>query len=231
MHPKQIVAGTEEVDRKMAIVVARGLVATLAQDEFSHRFGGGSWTIQIPDGASPPPTLILTLDLRDPAIRGLLPASELEHCDHELPLITRTDGSADRQDYSYDPATRTAVFSGHPWSPFCEAALPEVVSERAISLTPFGPEYLEREGSDDPFDTFLGGEAWLRVGGEPLWRTGPETATCRCGTSMFPLVWVGHESYAKRGGFLVDRAFFLGELALYFFVCLRCRRVTVVTQA
>lgn len=212
----------------------KGLAANLGQGDLPHRFGGTSWTIVVPEGATPRPTLLLSIDLRDPGVQQVLSAEERVYGNHVLPIASRSDLMGDQQSYDYDPASRRVVFAGAPWSPACEPALPSELPERPISLRPVGHQDLCSE-SDDPFDAFLGGPAWLRVGGEPLWRTGPESVECTCGVSMVPLVWIGHESLRAWGEpgtarFLDDKPFFLGELALYFFVCLRCRRVTVVTQ-
>jgi hypothetical protein len=211
-----------------------GLMAALGSGPCPHRFGGTSWKVVTPAGATPRPTLLLAIDLRDPNVQHVLSTEERAYADHELPVVTRSDLMGDRQTYEYDPMRRSVVFVGGPWSPACEPALPPELAERSISLRPVGPQDL-REGSDDLFDAFLGGPAWLRVGGEPLWRTDPEAVTCTCGVPMLPLVWIGHESLrawraSGTARFLDDEPFFLGELALYFFVCLRCRRVTVVTQ-
>lgn len=210
------------------------LMAVLGTGASPHLFGGSSWTVLIPDGAAPRSTLILTIDLRDPSVQRVLPVTERPFADHEMPIASRSEVMVDRQTYEYDPRTRTVVFPGPPWAPDGEPELPPELPARPILLRPVGPLDL-RGGSDDPFDAFLGGPAWLRVGGEPLWRTGPESVECTCGVSMVPLVWIGHESLRAWGEpgtarFLDDKPFFLGELALYFFVCLRCRRVTVVTQ-
>lgn len=211
-----------------------GLMAVLGGGAFRHRFGGTSWRVVVPDGATPLPTLILTIDMRDPAVHQVLPAEARAYADHALPVVSRSDLMGDRQHYGYDPSARTVVFAGESWSPACEPALPSEIPERSISLRGVGPQDL-RPGSDDPFDAFLGGPAWLRVGGDPLWRTDPDSVACGCGVPMVPLVWIGHESMrawgeSRAARFLDDEPFFLGELALYFFVCLRCRRVTVVTQ-
>ena len=211
-----------------------GLMAVLGSGAFPHRFGGTSWRVVEPAGATPRPTLILPVDLRDPAVQELLPVAERPYADHELPVASRSEILVDRQGYEYDPVTRAVVFTGRPWTPDGEPELPAEIPERPISLRPVGPQDLRR-GSDDLFDAFLGGPAWLRVGGEPLWLEDPEAVTCTCSVSMLPLVWIGHESLrawreSATARFLDDRPFFLGELALYFFVCLRCRRVTVVTQ-
>lgn len=212
-----------------------GLMAVLGSGEFPHRFGGTSWQVVVPQGATPRPALVLTVDLRDPAIHDVLPPGDRPYADHELPIATRSEVLVDRQWYEYDPKTRRVVFTGPPWSPDGEPELPAEIPERPISLRPVGPWDKGRGGSDDPIDAFIGGPAWLRVGGEPLWLAAPEAVRCTCGVTMLPLVWIGHESLRTWGEsgtarFLDDKPFFLGELALYFFVCLRCRLVTVVTQ-
>lgn len=81
-------------------------------------------------------------------------------------------------------------------------------------------------------DTFLGGSAFIRIGGAPLWIQDPERAGCECGREMVYVASIGYEAYEQPSIFPgLPQAFFLGELARYFFVCTSCVRVAVISQS
>src|SRR5437868_4998174 len=71
--------------------------------DFQHLFGGESWKIHNPCPAFGGPTLILTLDLRDPLLSELSmePATELPLCTY-----TATDVWTSPQVYLIHPASR-----------------------------------------------------------------------------------------------------------------------------
>ena len=59
----------------------KGYIARVGRCEYNHRFGGSSWNIVDNEQLGYGPTLILTLDLRDPRLRSIA------HCGlDELPL-------------------------------------------------------------------------------------------------------------------------------------------------
>ncbi len=195
----------------------------------NHRFGGTGWTTSAPVGASPVPALILTLDFGDPRLGA-------DFYSGEVPLCSRVDGdSLERQRYQFDSTRRLAEFSGEAWSSTLDPA--------DVMTTPFpesplrlrgaeGDEIVDAESPYEAQDTFLGGAAFLRVLGSPLWIANAEQVNCDCGKPMRFVASVGYENYSGPSGLLAeDEPFFLGELALYFFVCFQCAAVEVVSQA
>lgn len=204
-------------------------IAELGSDRYAHRFGGDSWRVQAPAGASPLPRLLLVLDLADPKL-------EFESANAELPLCSRVDGmSLDPQSYLVDFGKRQASFEGAAWNEPLDPrdSLPDPLVEKPLRLRPALPA--EDSSQTDVYqvhDTFLGGPSFLRIGGDPLWLTGPEAVRCACGATSRFVAGVGYEKYDDPSG-IVDAVtpFFLGELALFFFLCTTCNRITVISQS
>ncbi len=125
----------------------------------------------------------------------------------------------------------TVCFDGPGWEEHDFEPLADLPL-RALKLRPALPE--EDPGSGEKYavqDTFVGGRAFLRVKGEPIWLDRPELVTCSCGQMSQFVAGIGYESGRRVSGIIDDQTpFFLGELALYFFACLPCRRVTVISQ-
>jgi hypothetical protein len=78
-------------------------------------------------------------------------------------------------------------------------------------------------------DTFVGGEGFIRVLGAPLWLQEPLDIACQCGDRFAYAASIGYEVGLR--GTVPDQPFFIGEGALYFFVCKRCLRVAVRSQS
>ena len=84
---------------------------------------------------------------------------------------------------------------------------------------------------EEGVDRFIGGSAFLRVGGNPLWMQEGEGVSCRCGRTPEFVAGVGYEQYGRPSGIVSPGLpFFVGELASYFFLCRSCSRVVVVSQ-
>jgi hypothetical protein len=203
------------------------LIAEVGSEKYRHQFGGERWTIEA-FGSSPPPALLLTLDLGDPR----LGAGAREN---ELPLVSRLDGeSLNRQSYFYDPAGLRVLFQGSAWHVSMDSSesLPLPLPSRDLRLRPArADEDLGQTSKYSVQDTFLGGDAFIRVGGEPLWLTDAEDVSCPCGQALQFAACVGYENYARPSGIVAPTIpFFIGELALYFFVCFGCRFVVVISQ-
>ncbi|MCK6546281.1 hypothetical protein L6R52_10560 [Myxococcota bacterium] len=154
----------------------------------------------------------------------------------ELPLFSRFELlDPAPQSYRVLAHDRTVEFEGLPWrvAPDLSAYLPRTpLPEHGVVLRP-------AMGSEDPGvvseyaaqDTFLGASSFIRVGGVPLWIHSPEEVRCECGQEMAHVASFGYETYGQPSIFPeLPQAFFLGELALYFFVCASCVRVAVVSQ-
>src|SRR5262245_61161102 len=131
---------------------AVGFAAELGSESFDHRFGGNRWSIETAFGASPPPALVLTLDLLDPRIQ--LTTDLLA-----LPLCSRLDGETlERQTYTFDSAKRLVRFEGPAWhvvrAP--ESLLPLPLPERSLRLRTLRPEEDPEQTSNyEVHDTFV----------------------------------------------------------------------------
>jgi hypothetical protein len=199
------------------------LVATLGSSPYGHTFGGSRWSIAHAGVAAPGVQTLLTLDLTDPRLELVGDVTELPLCTN-LYVV-----SLDRQSYRFDAAALSIALDQPPWelSPNGDSRRP--LPLRMIQLR--GATTREVEPRDDAIDTFIGGPAFLRVRGEPLWVGDPEEVPCDCGRASTFVAGVGYERYKMPSGIIdAETPFFLGELAFYFFACLPCRRVTVVTQ-
>lgn len=205
------------------------LIGERGTSRYGHLFGGQRWSVTGPAGSEPAPALILTLDLADEALEFSSPTSRL------LPLCSRIDEGVtlERQSYSFDPAARVVTFSGPAWSVSVDPA-DEVLAplpEREITLRPLAPPE-DPDQTEDAEDTFAGGDAFLRVGGRPLWLQDPEEAVCDCGRPMSFIACVGSENYRSPSGIISPSVpLFFGEHGLYFFACFECCRVDVVLQS
>lgn len=199
------------------------------EGEYGHLFGGTRWRIVAPEGATPAPTLILLLDLRDPRL-GLTRQVGV------LPVCARLDGEdLERQYYSFDERNRVVAFEGPPWNVDVDPldALPNPLPECQLDLRPVvSTEEMREEMPRNLIpDTFAGGAGFLRVG-EPDWLTGPEPVECpECGRHCEFAACIGSEAYDEPSGIVsATKAFFVGELATYYFCCFECSRMVVVAQ-
>jgi hypothetical protein len=202
------------------------LIGRPGEDSFAHVFGGSDWTVSGPQGSHPPAGLVVTLDGTDPRlslnVRGA------------IPLCTRMDGfAAEPQRYKILRIERRVMFGGLPWSaPIDDQDLVALPLPR-IPLRLMPPEPGEDPSQSSKYevqDTFIGGEGFIRIGGEPLWLGEDEDHECTCGTLMSFVACLGYENPAKRSILGALGPFFLGEVAEYFFLCVSCDEVAVVSQ-
>lgn len=209
-----------------------GFIAELGADRWHHRFGGSSWEVFDPNGVYGGPSLILVLDLADPRLEHIVADAS------ELPLASYINCSAwvGRQHFSIDHAARRLVLVYREVvdpEPLDELVrLPSPLPERQLRLrTMVGDELLlDDDARETAADEFVGGHAFLRILGPPLWLYFPVEESCICGHKMDYLAAVGYENYSRPAGYLDDEPFFIGEGALYFFICARCRNLTVLSQ-
>ncbi|NOU27794.1 MAG: hypothetical protein HOO96_07820 [Polyangiaceae bacterium] len=178
---------------------------------------------------TPLPTLIMSLDLRDPRL-GLTRRVGV------LPVCARLDGeNLERQFYSFDEQKRTVAFEGPPWNVDVDPldALPNPLPECWLDLRPVvSTEEMREEMPRNLIpDTFSGGGGFLRVS-EPEWIEGPEPVECLgCGRHCEFAACVGSEEYTAPSGIVsASQSFFVGELATYYFCCFDCSRMVVVAQ-
>ena len=212
----------------------KGYIARVGTDAFRHRFGGSSWTIHDPDQLGYGPTLLLTLDLRDPRLSAI----GAEGID-ELPLCAYLDCvTMGRQVYSIDPPGRKAILverhlSGPPEFLRPEIQFPNPLPEKNLRLHDLKPENYPKNEKNywACCDEFLGGDGVIRVLGPPIWLQWVEEETCRCGKPMAYVASIGYEVDNAHRQLLDAGPFFPGELATYFFFCKVCNEVVVIVQS
>jgi hypothetical protein len=197
--------------------------------EFAHRFGGCSWGAVDPQPIDGGPALLLVLDLSDPRLIDLGVTGTTE-----LPLASYINNSVWTGEQTYDVSpeerrialTSRSVSSPEPLE--LEDRLPQPLPERLLDLRPISKEEDPASvGKLAASDTFVGGEAFIRVLGSPVWLLDPIDVWCSCKARMRYVASIGYELTPCM---LPKRPFFLGEGALYFFVCRACLRIAVRAQ-
>ena len=79
-------------------------------------------------------------------------------------------------------------------------------------------------------DTFIGGASFIRVLGLPIWIQNPEKSICLCGQEQKYVCSIGYD-VAQPTNILGNNSFFIGEGALYFFLCSECLILSVLSQS
>lgn len=209
-----------------------GWIAVAGKDSYKHAFGGELWPIRDPYSIGGGPHLLLTLDTSDPKLGDLTGIDS-----RFLPLCSyiNCDVWTERQAYNFDPIAREIQFLSHvkddvyclPDDLAFDSHLPMVpLSLRAMSET----ELVCSEGDYwEASDDFVGGGSFIRVLGPPLWLQNQELIKCSCGRAAQYVCSIGYE-HPEDYGITGQRPFFIGEAALYFFLCPDCRVVVVISQ-
>ncbi len=207
-------------------VVARGA------GKFSHRFGGTSWRVQDPRKICGGPTLLFVFDLHDPvfsdlAIEGL---TELPICSY-----TACDVWAYPQMYRIQPDNKCLALTDRE-EPASDVFFPELLGpfpEKEIHLEPMRAE--DCPTSEESYwrvsDDFLGRSAkFCRVLGPPVWVFAAISVKCSCGGRTKYVCALGYEGESGRLGLIDNELLFLGESALYWFLCPQCLSLAVISQ-
>ncbi|MEW6738203.1 MAG: hypothetical protein AB1489_43415 [Acidobacteriota bacterium] len=212
---------------------ANGFIAELGKELFNHKFGGDSWKITCGNSVDTP-ILLITLDLQDPKI-SFLKMDGLS----ELPLSSyiNSDIWYKRQIYKINPSRQTIIEVS------VEVTSPKLLDETVWFPNPLPEKPLKlraMDQSDYPTnedryweirESFLGGNSFIRVSGPPLWLEYIEIETCECGASMEYITSIGYEDYNNPSGIIDDQPLFIGESALYFFLCRSCLIFHVTSQS
>jgi len=210
-----------------------GWLALPGKGLFKHRFGGESWQVIDPHPLFGGPTLLLTLDLADPALKSL-------HCRglSELPLPSYIDCDLwlYRQDFLLRPQSREIIVtrrSDPNDAPEPDCMFPNPLPEKTLQLKKMKQsEYPIDENSYWRIcDDFLGGPGFIRVLGPPIWLQYLENIDCTCGAAMDYVASIGYEFGDNLSGFIEKEPFFIGEAALYFFFCKQCGLISVISQS
>jgi hypothetical protein len=214
-------------------VASTGWIVELGEDVYQHRFGGSSWQVVDPNAVYGDPTLLLNLDLTDPRLVNLT-AESID----ALPLCSyiNCDAWLSTQLFQIDPESKIVTLVS------CQIDSPYQLENEDKFLSPLPERYITlRPMRDDEIpaneilywkacDSFLGGSAFIRVGGPPVWLQNVEVHKCTCGLPMDYVCGIGYENYDKPAGFVPNKAFFIGEAGLYFFLCKTCLKVAVTSQ-
>ena len=211
----------------------RGWVAGPGDDQFAHTFGGSAWEVNDISNSVSKPTLLLTLDLKDPRI-NLPPIDALQ----SLPVCSHINSDAwvGKQTYQINPDSKAVALAAENSSPEPLDEMdtfPNPLPETRITLHKMDPEDypINEETYWKACDRFLGSSSFIRVLGPPLWLQWVEEHTCQCGLPMEYVCSIGYENYEEYSGIIRDRPFFIGEGALYFFCCFHCLKVVVTSQS
>ena len=210
----------------------QGWIAKPGEDQFAHTFGGSSWDVSDKNDDLPIPALVMTLDLNDPRI-------SLPKIDglHSLPICSHINSDAwmRMQSYQINPDNRSidlvseddAFFQLNEMDRF-----PNPLPESRMVLGKMDREDypINEEMYWTACDRFLGSSSFLRVLGPPVWLQWVDEPVCECGLSVEYICSVGYEDYQHPGGIIPGRPFFIGEGALYFFLCPQCVKVVVTSQ-
>lgn len=213
-------------------------IGTIAEpresQHFIHSFGGIGWTVLDSQSACPEPSLLLTLDLRDPKLAGLAP-----NWGCELPLASHLncDAWTGSQLYQADVERRTLTLIERsisaPQLLMQEDRLPNPLPHRSMALRDMTSDDVPY--SEDVYwrlcEEFLNGDSFIRVGGAPVWLQWVEEHYCRCGRVMPYIAGIGAQSETSNILLLDNAPFFFGEGALYFFLCDECRYLLVDSQS
>lgn len=203
------------------------------ENEYGHTFGGSSWHINDVNLIEQGPHLIFSLDLTDPKLSLLkqggisaLPVCSYLNCD----IWTFP------QKYNFDSKSSEVVFLDHELEPFtrlpADLAFEHPLQASIMGLRAMNSVELSVNGEDywKACDEFLGGRSFIRILGPPLWLQEADDVICVCGREAFYFCSIGYECLEDYG-FTGGRPFFIGEAALYFFICFPCHQITVKSQA
>ena len=208
-----------------------GYVANAKEGTLSTcRFGGCSWSVTGSRQDLGEPVLLVTMDFAHP----LLSKSVSSEFNGEIPLFSYIDldGLIPLQEYSLDHKARHVAFEPIP------ARVKGLPVEHRLA-TPIPEGFLRLRNMRDSekafdnasywgaMDTFLGGEGAIRLCGAPLYIDDVETKQ----DGFRYIASIGYESPDHGSGLLPNGAFFLGEVAHYFFISKDWQTVRVVTQA
>lgn len=204
-----------------------GWTAIPDKDIFTHCFGGTIWHVSDPKPLAGGPTLLLSLDLTDPKLADLqikelstLPVCSYINCDvwiepqHFQIRPDKSDIILVRRSTNF-----TTILDGN-------LAYPNPLPKTQFSLRPISFE----QGDDSSVDSFVGGSSFIRILGPILWLQGVESQICDCGNEQKYVSSIGYD-FPFVTGFVADRPFFIGEAALYFFLCPDCLILSVISQS
>lgn len=209
-----------------------GWIGILGENGFSHCFGGNDWAIRDPSEICGGPTLLLNLDLSDPRLQGI-EVSEMEY----FPICSyvNCDVWIETQRYRIINDSKELILIDRALHPntslIGDLTLPNPLERRSLTLRSM--TNVELGLSDDDYwkacDSFVGGSSFLRILGPPIWLQDRVCPQCSCGEEPKYICSIGYD-YSNVSGILLEKGFFIGEAALYFFFCNPCKELVVISQ-
>jgi hypothetical protein len=201
--------------------------------KYNHIFGGSDWTVVDKSISFDGPELLLTLDLHDPYLDILKRPGLIE-----LPLCSYLNSNIweDEQIFQIIPENKEIHLISKaittPNETLEADKLPNPLPRRDVYLEVlnYDESPLDEDSYWDACDMFLGGTDFIRVL-QPLWLQNVEFHKCTCGKEMIFTACIGYENYEITEGFIGNRPFFLGEGALYFFLCPECLIIKSTCQS
>jgi len=214
-----------------------GWIAELGIENYNHQFGGDTWEVLDKNPLSDGPTLLLVLDLKDPRLSELHTGSL-----KSLPICSyiNCDVWGDPQHFKILPNENKTILVKRSENFRIilddDEKFPNPLPAKPLKLREmFDSEIDVDENVDEEAywqarETFVGGSSFIRILGDPLWLQFPESPLCLCGKEEKYVCSIGYEVYDSRG-IIDDRAFFIGEGVLYFFLCFDCLILTCLSQS
>jgi hypothetical protein len=213
-----------------------GWIAESGENDYHHRFGGSSWNTATATGLDvcDLPALLLTFDLRDPRLNSL----SVPYL-NELPICSFINSNIweEKQVYEIIPDTHTvrlvSIDQVDPSDNDEDIRLHLPFPEKDLRLRAMEVEDypLDEDSYWDNCDKFVNGSSFIRVLGPPIWLQWVEEERCECGLTMKYVCSIGYEHNDNPSGLIPDAPFFIGEGALYFFLCSNCLRIVVISQS
>lgn len=197
---------------------------------YQHRFGGESWKVIDETPFFENPSLLFTLDLRDPRLAPIKNAN----LGNELPLCSYINSTVmhERQFFEVIPSqltvkliskciTKKTTFDNSKYK------FPVVLPERLVDLRELkDSEYpVDRDSYEHCLDELNCGEVFCRVLGEPIFyddRESTDIPLCfKCADEMMHVLTIGSETVG-RSDFIPGDTLYFGDLYLHFYYCGHC---------
>jgi hypothetical protein len=194
------------------------------------KFGGDSWSCNDFHPGVMGPFLFLVVDLSDKCFEGVLPRLPAI----QVPLFSyvNLDGILECQEYLIDYECRNVSFlrvEPITESAECDCSMPFPMPESYLSIR-------EMSDSEVPFDedsywksieTFLGSNSFIRILGKPILINSIDYLD----PDFSYFASIGYDSFSTPLPLVGNDPFYLGEVALYFFVSSDWKRIRVLSQA
>jgi hypothetical protein len=218
---------------EQSLLNSKGWIAELTDDSSPHYFGGNQWRLSN-NVIFDKPCLLLSLNFAD-----IIPNKTSPDAIGLVPICSyiNSDIWINTQYYHFDPNLMEVNFIEKEivaTDTIFTNDFPNPLPQKYISLRSMDSvENLEDESTYwDACDEFVGGESLIRILGRPLWLQSSITSNCvNCTKQNTYICSIGYQNYLKYTPFIKNMPFFIGESALYFFLCVDCKIISVFSQS